>query len=93
MVMKRDNLIIFREKHGNRHFVFQNKEELQHIFFEIFNERLGEGFYPRVFINWLKEMSEHKDYNKVETFMHDRQDWEYEGFYSCKIEEIKNDKN
>ena len=89
MVTKQDNLIVFKEKHSDRHFQFQNKEELQKIFFLIFKERLEENYYPNVFIDWLKEMLDNKDYQKIEQLIYDRKDYEYEGFYSYKIEEFE----
>ena len=86
--MKQDNLIVFKEKHCDRHFQFKDKEELDKIFFLIFEERMKENYYPNVFVGWLLEMLHKKDNQKIREFMYGRVDYEYEGFYLCKMEEL-----
>lgn len=87
--MKSHNLIVFREKHCSRHFMFKdNDDELDKIYFKVFVERVNGNWYGNVFKKWLLEMIKHRDYFKIRQFLHERGDFEYEGFYTDKLEEM-----
>ena len=81
-------LIIFREKHSDRHFSYETKEDLDKIFFKIFKERVdGDYYYDNSLKEYFKELIKSKNYIKIRRIMSDRESYEYEGYYLSELEE------
>lgn len=84
------NLIIFREKHSNRHFVFNSDEELKKIFLKILKERIKEAYFSDYLHSEKAKVLINNDcsLNELKFFFSNRKEYEYEDYEITQSEEI-----
>lgn len=81
--------VMFKEKHGNRIFLFTNEEEFHDVLLYVFRARLSEGYwYETADLDNGKINKNNPERIKVAKFMKSRTTSEYEGYERGYVEKF-----
>lgn len=87
-------VIVFKEKHGDRYFLAHSEDEFYGAFMQVFVERYTAGYWfgDEDIQEYRAELDSFKtEGERAYFFMQMRGDWEYEGFECFEPEVVRND--